>query len=201
MTLELKYSVAVAGLALVCTVGLGTAQAANLLVTETAADVAIFVPDANWASFTFTSSGESATGTGTYFANSTANGGALVVLTEPGGGNSDWLELIYSGPGGPGFETVQALWRSDSDPGGLPALPGGVVTPAFLVETGAVQDVTALLVASAAVSGFGFPSNLTVQVQSDVGPERVPEPGSLALLLVAIAAFGWLSVMRRCRRA
>ncbi len=87
MTLKLKYSVAVAGLALVCTVGLGTAQAANLLATETAADVAIFVPDANWASFTFTSSGESATGTGTYFANSTANGGALVgprIRNRPG---------------------------------------------------------------------------------------------------------------------
>jgi hypothetical protein len=33
---------------LVCTVGLGTAQAANLLATETAADIATFVPDANW---------------------------------------------------------------------------------------------------------------------------------------------------------
>ncbi len=114
MTLDLKHSVAAAGLALFCTVGLGTAQAANLLATETAGDIATFVPDANWdrTPFTFTSTGESATGSGAYLANSTATGSALVVFTEPGGGNSDWLELIYSGPGGLGTETVQALWRS-----------------------------------------------------------------------------------------
>ena len=75
--------------------------------------------------------------------------------------------------GGVGTETVQALWRSDADPGGLPALPAGV-TPQFLLETGASQDVTALLVASATASGFAFPSNITVQVQSDVEP--VPAP-------------------------
>src|SRR6266581_2155808 len=100
MTLNFKHSVAVAGLALFCMVGLGTAQAANLLATETASDIATFVPDANWdrTPFNFTSSGESATGSGAYLANSTATGMALVVFTELGGGNSDWFELIYSGP-------------------------------------------------------------------------------------------------------
>ena len=202
MTLDLKPWIVAVTLGLVGTVGLGTAQAANLLATETAADIATLVPDANWdrTPFTSTSSGELANGDGAYFANAIATGMALVVLTEPGGGNSDWLELIYSGNGSTGVEAVRALWRSDSDPGGLPPLPTGV-TPVFLLETGAVQDVTALLAASATASGFAFPSNLTVQVQSDAGPERVPAPGSLALLSAAIAAFGGLSMVRRRKRS
>src|SRR5690348_3748261 len=138
MKRELSYPIAAAGLALLCTVGFGKAQAANLLATETAADVATLVPDANWdiTPFISISSGESADGSGAFLANSTATGSALVVLTEgPGGANSDWLELVYSGPGGSGAESVTAHWRSDADPGGLPALPTGV-TPRFLAETG-----------------------------------------------------------------
>src|SRR5205814_5209186 len=130
----------------------------------------------------------SATGSGAFLANTTATGSALVVLTEgPGGPNSDWLELIYTAGGG-GTETVQALWRSDADPGGLPALPTGV-TPQFLAENGGVQGVTDQLRASATASGFGFPSNLTVQVQSDA-PEVVPEPASIALFGSALLGFG-----------
>ena len=196
MIIDLKRGFVIAvTLGLVCTVGLGTAQASNLLAFEVG-DVATFVADANWdrTPFTFTSSGESATGSGAYLAATTATGSALVVLTEPGGGNSDWLELIYSGPGGLQVETVQALWRSDSDPGGLPALPTGV-TPQFLLETGGIQDVTALLAASATASGFAFPSNLTVQVQSDVAD--VPEPSSLVLLSIGIAGLGGLGMVRR----
>ena len=88
--------------------------------------------------------------------------------------------------------TVQALWRSDADPGGLPALPTGV-TPQFLAENGGVQGVTDQLRASATASGFGFPSNLTVQVQSDA-PEVVPEPASIALCGLGAAA---LVIFRR----
>jgi hypothetical protein len=187
-----------ATLALVCTVGFGTtAQAANILAFETAADVAMLTGSQfDVTPFTSTSSGESADGSGAFLANSTATGMALVVLTEGvGGPNSDWFQLVYSGPGGFGIESVTVHWRSDSDPGGLPALPTGVV-PQFLVETGASQDVTALLAASATASGFAFPSNLTVQVQSDA-PESVPEPVTLTLFSAGLLGFGFVRRRKR----
>jgi PEP-CTERM motif len=196
MTRGSKCSVAAAALVLSCTFGLGTAKAANLLATESAADVASLVPDANWdrTPFTSISSGESADGSGAFLANTTGTGSALVVLTEgPGGANSDWLELVYSGAGNPGTESVTAHWRSDSDPGGLPALPAGV-TPEFLAETGGVQDVTSLLALSA---GGTFPSNITVQVQSDAPEAPVPEPTSLALLGAALAGLGLFRSRKR----
>jgi PEP-CTERM motif-containing protein len=176
------------------------ATAANLLASENG-DTAVLVPDANFdvTPFTSTSSGESANGSGAFLAGATATGMALVVLTEGlGGANSDWLELVYSGPGGFGTETLTALWRSDADPGGLPALPTGV-TPQFLAETGTSVDVTALLAASATASGFGFPSNITVQVQSDA-PEPVPEPASLAVLATALIGFGLIHRRSQRRR-
>jgi hypothetical protein len=106
----LSISSAAAGLALCCTVWVGNAQAANLLATENG-DTTVLTPDANWdrAPFTSSGSGESVDGSGAFLANSTATGSALVVLTEgPGGANSDWLELVYSGAGGSGTETVTA---------------------------------------------------------------------------------------------
>jgi hypothetical protein len=202
VTLDPKRWVVPVTLALVCTFGLGTAQAANIVASETTADVATLVgTQFDVTPFVVSSSIlESATGAGVFIANSTATGLALVVLTEgPGGANSDWFELIYSGTGAGAPESVVAQWRSDSDPGGLPPLPLGV-TPQFLAETGGSQDITALLGASATASGFTFPSNITVQVQSDA-PEPVPEPASLTLLSVAIAGFGGLGMLRRRKRA
>jgi len=49
MTLVLKRSVVAAGLAMLCTVGFGKAQTANLLATETAnPDTAVLTPDTAW---------------------------------------------------------------------------------------------------------------------------------------------------------
>jgi hypothetical protein len=199
MIFDRKRWVVMTGFVVSSILGLGTARAANLLATETTADVAFFVADSNWdvTPFTFTSLGESASGSGAFLANATATGSALLVLTEPGGGNSDWLLLTYSGAGGVGVESMTALWQSDSEAGGLPTLPPGV-TPSFLAETGGVQDATALLIASATASGFAFPSNITLQVQSDL--EAVPEPASLSLLSAGVIAFGGLALARKRKR-
>ena len=186
MTLEVKRSV-VTALALFCT--MGVAQAASIIASEDGDTAILSGSQFDRTTFTSTSIGESATGSGSFLANATATGSALVVLTEgPGGLPSDWLELTYSGAGGRGTETITANWNSDSDTGGLPAIPviPGVITQ-FLAETGASQDVTALLGASA---GGIFPSNITVRVQSDA-PEAVPELTTWAMMLIGFAGLGF----------
>jgi PEP-CTERM motif len=90
---------------------------------------------------------------------------------------------------------ITAIWNSDNDSGFLPALPTGV-TPVFLAETGTSQEVTALLIQSATLSGFGFPSNITIQVQSDVD-EPVPEPTTLSLIGLGLLGLGAMARRRR----
>ena len=126
MTINLKRQMVGAGVALACFVWAGTAHAANITATETAQEFGVLTGSQfDVSAFIATSALESADASGAFLANSTATGSALVVLTEAGGGNSDWLELVYSGPGGRGTENITAHWRSDADPGGLPA-HGGV---------------------------------------------------------------------------
>jgi hypothetical protein len=183
---------------LVSALGLGTAQAANITASEVVTggnDIATLVGTQFDVSPFVTVNGiESADATGAFVANQPGTGGqALAVLREVNGQPelSDWLQLVWTVSGN--TVTMTAHWRSDADPGGLPALPGGV-SPVVTVETGGVQDVTSLLFLSASQSGFTFPSNLTVQVQSDA-PEAVPEPATLTL-----AGLGLVGLATRHRR-
>lgn len=121
------------------------------------------------------------------------------MLTEGPGLNSDWLELTYTQVVA-FVESVSVTWNSDADPGGLPPLPACACTTEFLAETGGVQDVTALLALSA---GGNFPSNITVQVQSDVEPVPAPLIGFGLPVFLAIGGvwFGAKLLERRliCR--
>jgi len=184
---------------LVSVVGLGTAQAANITASEVVTggnEIATLVgTQFDVSPFVAVNGIESADATGAFVANQPGTGGqALVVLREgPGVPElSDWLHLVWTVSGNTVTMTVQ--WRSDADPGGLPPLPVGV-SPAVVVETGAVQDITGALGLSATASGFAFPSNLTVQVQSDAPEAVVPEPATLTL-----TGLGLLGITTRYRR-
>ena len=169
---------------------MGFAQAANIMALENGDTASLVGTQFDITPFTSMSSGESATGSGSFIANVVATGSALLVLTEGAGGPpSDWLQLTYTGSGN--AETITANWHSDSEPGGLPpipVIPG--VTPQFLAETGGVQQVTGQLFTSAGGNGH-FPSNITFQVQSDAAEPGVPEPSTWAMMLIGFLGLGF----------
>jgi hypothetical protein len=189
----------IGGLALAAAVN--PAQAANLSAHEAGCvgqDVCFTSDDGNWDRTLFTqtsfnSATDTVVGSGAFMANSPATGSSTIYLTEANGTTvSDILTLNYTAQGS--TETVTATWQSD---GPNDTIPLGTVPVGghSVIETGSSQDVGALLIAAAV---GGFPSNLTVQAQSDVEPVPVPKLGPaasmvlLALGLVGLAGPGFL---------
>jgi hypothetical protein len=182
----------IGGLALAAAVN--PAQAANLSAQEAGCpvgqDVCFTSDDGNWdralfTQTTFNSATDTVVGSGAFMANSPATGSSTIFLTEANGTTvSDILTLNYTAQGN--TDTVTATWRSDgNDTLLLGPLPVGAHS---VIETGSSQDVGALLVAAAV---GGFPSNLTVQAQSDLDPVPVPKLGPAAsMVLLAIGLLG-----------
>jgi hypothetical protein len=126
----------------------------------------------------------------------------FVLLTEPPGdpsgpGVSDIIRLvnteIQADPSlGPYQRTTVTFW-SDGATGFDDALTLALAASApSVLETGALQDITALL-------GVNFPNqNLQVIVQSDVeGPTPVPEAATLSLLAAGLACCRFMIRRRR----
>jgi hypothetical protein len=134
------------------------------------------------------SEGTAATGPITHtFTGQFLTGGALVaptsgaiVFTEAGGGISDILTFTYTGGGAGGVATLTGSFVSDLEPGGSLVPPPG----ATLVSEG---------------TPFTFNNtNITASAVSDV-EATVPEPASLALLVVGLLGFGFSRYSRKTR--
>jgi hypothetical protein len=116
-------------------------------------------------------------------------GTTFALLTEPAGDPlgprvSDIIRLvnteIQNDPSFGAYQRTTVTFWSDGATGFDDALILALAAGApSVLESGAVQDITALL-------GVDFPNqNLQVLVQSDVaGPEPVPEPATLSLVAI-----------------
>ena len=131
-------------------------------------------------------------------------GSLAVILTEPAGTPPDPGEtpIVFSGPNGQvfvsdvvistvnnqvGFAPMIAL-VSDGDPILQQLVATLPPTTPFIPETGALQDVTPMLIPGGVFPGIG---PVTVLVRSDV---TTPEPSSIVLIalgLVGVAAYKW----------
>jgi hypothetical protein len=126
----------------------------------------------------------------------------FAVLTEPptdqsGPHISDIILLVVEPVGGSPTAPVQRVTLEFCSDGApcfadlLARLPSGVPS---VEETGALQDITALLLSG---PDLDQPRPLVVSVSSDLGGVETAEPGTLAVLGLGIAGLGWTNRRRR----
>jgi hypothetical protein len=113
---------------------------------------------------------------------------AVELLDPSTGAISDIIELQVVGNAVTGADQQWTLvFTSDTEGGAALTTPTDLVGPPFtLTETGLSQDISADFLNSDGVTRIS--PLFTIQVTSDV--ERVPEPGSLALLAGGLLGIG-----------
>jgi hypothetical protein len=196
-------------IALAVAAGVTPARAANLEAAETSSGlcggqtVCLLPDDGNWDVTLFTQSSYNAatdtvTGSGAFAANTGANGSATVYLTAANGTTVDAIFSSHYSVTGSGGESFMASWQGDLDGAlNLGTVPVGGTS---LIETpGVAQLINAELVTA---SGNNFPSNITVETESD--QVTVPAPlighGLPVLLAVGGILFGAKLLERGKRR-
>ena len=136
------------------------------------------------------------TGPGTLLLKRAMTNQGTMTMEGGGGGVSDVLELdsFVSSGATVGFLATFLSDAETSPERGIPTPQG--LTPPNILEDGTLQLLTPAGF-SATLPGIGL-VNLAVSAQSDAveGPERVPEPSTLALLSAGL--FG-LGIIRRRR--
>ena len=184
-------------------VGTGPASAAVISFSEDPAGTTPIVVNTDIASATIARSIESAslsvgniTGPSTLLLKRAMTNQGTMTMEGGGGGVSDVLELdsFVSSGATVGFLATFLSDAETSPERGIPTPQG--LTPPNILEDGTLQLLTPAGF-SATLPGIGL-VNLAVSAQSDAveGPERVPEPSTLALLSAGL--FG-LGIIRRRR--